>query len=214
MVFKEKPKSIKFQDIEGQKFGMLTVVGFIGINKRGNSIWCCKCECGSQWVTVHANNLKNGHTKSCGCLHLVRIEEVNTKHGHKRTNNVSRVYSTWISMKRRCHSPKCKHYLDYGGRGITVCDRWQKFENFLEDMGEPWKGMSIDRIDVNGNYELSNCRWATKKEQANNTRRNHLLTLNGRTQTMTQWAEEIGIKSPTLRHRLRAGWSIERALTE
>ncbi len=117
-------------------------------------------------------------------------------------------------MIDRCTNKNVRNYKDYGGRGISICNRWLSFENFYKDMGpKPKKSMSIDRIDNNGNYESSNCRWATQKEQCNNKRGNNIINYNGKTQTMTQWAEEIGIKLPTLHKRItKYGWSIKKAI--
>lgn len=141
------------------------------------------------------------------------------KHGCSRRGRQTKAWFAWRSMRTRCRDPKCKAYHLYGGRGITVCDRWvgeSGFANFLTDMGEPPSKLhSIDRFpDKNGNYEPGNCRWATRTEQGNNTRRNIMMTFQGRTQTMTQWANEIGVKPNTLLKRLRSGWSHEKALSK
>lgn len=122
-----------------------------------------KCFCGNTFLTFK-NFVERGHTRSCGCLKYTGI------HGHTKKSK-SRTYTTWDNMIQRCKNPKRNFYEYYGGRGIKVCTRWLKFENFLKDMGERPEGTSIDRIDPNGNYELNNCRWATKLQQANNTRK-------------------------------------------
>jgi hypothetical protein len=122
----------------------------------------------------------------------------------------SRVYVIWQLMIQRCENPKNDHYQNYGGRSIAVCERWHKFENFLADMGNCPKGMSIERIDNNGNYELRNCKWATRKEQNNNSRRNHFIEFNGQKKTIQQWAEYFGIHHTTLRARIRLKWPIEK----
>lgn len=213
LVFKEKPTVHNFKDIEGQKFGRLTVVGFMGVSKTGRStLWFCKCDCGNQ-KTVSAGNLKSGHVVSCGCFNIEKIKERSTTHGHT-VGKKSRTYITWRSMFARCYNPNNDNYQHYGGRGITVCDRWQTFENFLADMGERSPRTSIERIDNDGNYEPGNCRYATQKEQCNNTRSSHYLTFNGKTQTISQWSDETMIKAGTIERRLnRYGWTIERALT-
>lgn len=116
-------------------------------------------------------------------------------------------------MKQRCNNPRNSHYADYGGRGIKICERWDQFVNFLEDMGEPSPGMSLDRIDVNKGYSPENCRWATIQEQNSNMRRNRLITYQGKTQTVAAWAREAGVDKRTLKSRLDSGWSTEDALT-
>lgn len=154
----------KFNPSIGQRFGRLVVLG-LSDYKRYRIL--CKCDCGNI-VPIYKYNLRDGISKSCGCLR----NEIVTKHGHNTDKKgKSPTYSSWDGIIQRCNNPNCKAYKHYGGRGITVCERWNKFENFLADMGEnPSKGYSIDRIDVNGNYEPSNCRWATAKEQSRNKR--------------------------------------------
>jgi hypothetical protein len=150
-------------DISGQKFGKLTAVEFSHKNNFGAVYWKCICDCGNK-ITTRSNALRKGEKKTCGCVNP------NYKHGAIRT----RTYISWGSMKQRCANEKATGYKNYGGRGITVCERWlgkDGFVNFLEDMGERPEGLSIDRIYNDGNYEPSNCRWATKKEQENNKRR-------------------------------------------
>lgn len=131
-------------------------------------------------------------------------------HGLSRT----RTYTTWIGMKSRCQKKNFKQYKDYGGRGISVSEKWMKFENFLNDMGEQPKGMSLERIDNNKGYSSENCKWATEYEQKRNTRRNHWIEFRGEKKCLADWATEIGIKSNTLINRLYRGhWPIEKALT-
>lgn len=136
------------------------------------------------------------------------------RHGHARRGRKSRAYVCWNNMRSRCGDPSNHRFSDYGGRGITVCERWQVFENFLTDMGEPEAGKTIDRVDVNGNYEPGNCRWADDREQRFNKRSNRLLTFLGRTQPLNAWAEELGVPRTRIWARLNLGWSAERALTE
>jgi hypothetical protein len=123
-------------------------------------------------------------------------------------------YSIWIGMRQRCTNPNAPHYGCYGGRGIKVCERWQLYENFLSDMGERPTGLSIDRVNNDGDYEPSNCRWATKQEQVENTRSNRTLTLNGETLTLSAWARRLGWPPVTIHNRLLRGWSVEDALTK
>jgi len=200
----------KIIDRIGQKFNRLTVISRAPNkpNRRG-TIWNCVCECGNS-VTVQLNNLTSGNTKSCGCWNNeVRTKRL-TKHGLYGTPE----YLTYHAMKARCLNQNEKCFKHYGGRGITICDSWlESFDNFLNDMGNrPSLNHSIDRIDNDGDYTPKNCRWVVVKVQANNKRNNRLLTANGKTQTLQQWAEEVGIHDRTIRDRLVRGWSEEKAI--
>jgi len=212
LIFKEKPTGRKFKDLTSFVYGRFTVIGFA--EKGIPSYWFCKCECGNI-TKISTPNIQSGHTKSCGCLNKEVVSALKTKHGHANKGNATVEYSTWQRMISRCCNSLNSGYNDYGGRGITVCERWQKFENFLADMGQrPSKEYSIDRIDVNGNYCPENCRWATPKEQANNKRSNRLLGFNGIVMNMTQWAEKLGVNMKTIHDRIdRYGWTIEKTLT-
>ena len=194
----------------GSRYGRLIV---LSNSFRAGNAWfvSCQCECGAVRRFLR-KDVACGHSRSCGCAgSRARIAERSTTHGMHGTPT----YSTWRSMLQRCYNPKEKAFREYGARGITVCERWRaSFENFLADMGERPAGLTIDRDDVNGHYEPRNCRWATPTEQANNTRRNKLLTFGGRTQTQAEWAREIGISPGTLHARLAAGWLLQRALTQ
>jgi hypothetical protein len=160
------------------------------------------CDCGVQKVVIGAN-LKKSKTRSCGCIQKTHNKTLSTE------------YRSWQMMKNRCCNPKYANWNIYGGRGITVCDRWlNSFENFVADMGlKPTPKHSIDRIDGSGNYEPSNCRWANKKEQAENTSRNVFVKLNGETLTISDAARKIGIHQTKISWRLRNGWSLEKALS-
>lgn len=137
------------------------------------------------------------------------------KHGQARRGNKSRAYRAWESMLRRCNNPSQDSYPQYGGRGIRVCARWASFENFRADMGECLDGLTLDRRDPEGHYEPDNCRWADQPTQQRNRRNNHLLTFQGETKTLSEWAREKGIKWKTLRARIEDhGWAVERALSE
>lgn len=193
----------------GRKFGRLTVVGFSHINKQKNTVWNCVCECGNTTKVVGVE-LTCGHTRSCACLSMDRLLERSTKHGLADTP----IYKIWQGIKDRCTNPNNPKYKNYGGRGIKVCDKWlESFENFYTDMKDrPSPRHTVDRIDVNGNYEPSNCRWATPKEQANNSRRNHTVTYKGASHTLAEWENIVNIKQSTIKQRLRRGWSVDKAL--
>jgi len=135
-----------------------------------------------------------------------------TKHGHNTKNGTTATYLSWRGMIQRCTDPNFKQYKDYGGRGITVCQRWENFTNFLEDMGERPSRLTLDRIKNDKGYCKSNCRWATRKQQARNRQNNRLITYNGKAQCVAAWAEETGIHKGTILRRLKLGWSTEKAL--
>ena len=179
---------------KGDKYNKLTAIKF---DHMGNcQYWLFKCDCGNKKV-ICIGNVRNGHTRSCGCLQkeiAKKICENGRTHGMCKTS----VYKSWTGLKDRCLNKNCKSYEDWGGRGITVCDRWLKFENFYKDMGECPKNKSIERIDNNKGYYKKNCKWATRKEQANNKRNNHLIMFKGKTKTIAQWAEELNINPGTL----------------
>jgi hypothetical protein len=146
-------------------------------NRVGHVCWWAQCDCGNRKLTA-GEHLRSGAVRSCGCLHKAELAERNAAHGHSVRGNRSRTYGVWAGMKQRCSNPKAIGYANYGGRGIKVCERWESFENFLADMGEAPGGprgnadhRSIDRIDVEGNYEPGNCRWATQTEQIANRRK-------------------------------------------
>ncbi len=172
-----------------------------------------RCKCGKRFV-AQISRVKNRVTCSCGCLQKQLVSKRFTTHGSTIHRNVSAEYGSWGSMKQRCLNPKHQHYKDYGGRGIIICKRWiNSFENFLEDMGKmPTPKYSLERIDVNGNYEPDNCRWATSKEQAINKRNNVHITHNGETLCLSQWAARIGLTTGALNKRLKV-WSVEKSLT-
>ena len=203
-------------DVAGQRFGRLTVIKRNG-KKYGGSAWLCKCDCGNE-KTIALQHLKNG-TKSCGCLtkeiaqergYKSRIGDRTRKHGDFGT----KLYNVWAGMKRRCNNGKALHYEDYGGRGIIVCDEWHDYLNFKEwSLNNGYEeGFSLDRIDVNGDYEPSNCRWATWVQQQNNRRHNLKFNYDGKEYTLRQLSNMTGIKYRTLLGRYQRGWTIEQML--
>lgn len=187
-------------DLTGQRFGRLTVIK--RAPNKGHSqqaSWECLCDCGNT-VNVVGYCLRNGDSRSCGCYYKETRGDTYKIHGKRHT----RIYNTWCSMKERCNTPSNTSYKNYGARGITVCSEWQEFEPFYEwAMSHGYTDeLSIDRIDVNGNYSPDNCRWVTKKTQANNTRANHYVTRNGVTHTVTEWCEILGISRSTVVKRI------------
>jgi len=194
----------KIIDLTGQKFSRLTVISFAPTKKK-MSHWNVVCDCGTKTV-VDGCNLKKGHTKSCGCLQVERIKEHNTTHNGCIDHPLE--YGTWKGIKQRCNNINNHAYKDYGGRGITVCDRWlNSFENFLADMGrKPTPQHSLDRINNNGNYEPSNCRWATRTEQNRNTRANVRIMFQGEMRCLAEVAEISGLDIRIISTRLKRGW--------
>lgn len=192
-------------DLQGFQFGSLTVLK-LGRSKGNGAWWVCQCKCGKQ-KEIRASDMVQGKTNSCGCEQAKRISDSNITHGMKNT----RTYSIWQAMKNRCN----RLNQDYSARGITYDKRWDSFENFYLDMGEVPDGMSLDRLDVNGNYCKENCQWATREQQANNTRANVFIEYNGKRQTLAQWAKELNMNYDKLRSRVvRYKWSLDRALEE
>ena len=200
-------------DLTSKQFTRLIVVRRVQNDNHGHSMWLCKCDCGKEKI-ISGYSITSGHTRSCGCFRSEKTTQRSTKHGHKAGNKVSKIYMAWESMVQRCTNSNDKGYKNYGGRGIVVCVRWMKFDNFLIDIGEPpTKHHSIDRIKNNGNYCKSNCRWATKKQQMRNMRTNHLVAYNGKKQCIAAWMEETGISENVILWRLKRGWPVEDTLT-
>ena len=191
-------------NLQGFRFGSLTVLQ-LGKKQRptNGAWWLCLCDCGIQ-KNIPATDMVQGKINSCGCEHAERIGRAGITHGKSK----SRTYKLWMAMRNRCD----RINQDYSCRGIVYDERWKSFENFLEDMGEAPEGLSLDRIDCNGNYHKANCRWATRVEQANNTRANVFIEWDGKRQTRSQWEKELGMRPTTLRSRIKAGWPMERAM--
>ena len=204
---------MKQLNLTGKRFGKLVAIKTAGKTKNGAYLWKCKCDCWNE-IIANVGNLRNGHAKSCGCLRVDRCKTNFTKHGLEHT----RLYGIWFDMRLRCYDEKNIAYHRYGGRGITICDEWKNDVKAFYDWATAngYKdSLTIDRIDNDGNYCPENCRWATVKEQASNRRSNILVTHNGKTQTMKEWAHEVGTPYKVVWARMqKLGWSAERALTE
>lgn len=197
-------------DLTGEKFGKWEVLKRNG-SLNGKPSWLCRCECGTIRV-VSGSNLRMGSSRNCGCVRSEKIEERNTTHGRSET----RLYKIWCGVKERTTNPKNPAYKWYGGRGVSMCTEWQDFSTFQKwaDCNGYGPQLSLDRINNNGNYEPNNCRWATPIQQSNNTRKNNLLTYNGETHTVSEWARLTGIGRSTISNRInRDGWSTAKALT-
>jgi hypothetical protein len=210
----------KFIDMTGQRFGRLLVVEKNGVAKSGHALWLCKCDCGNSYI-ISSNQLKNG-TQSCGCLQRERAAESakNRTHlsYHKKLNigkEFHRLHQCYKDMLNRCYKTNNKSYKRYGGRGIKVCDEWKNdfylFKEWALSNGYA-DNLSIDRINVNGNYEPDNCRWITTKEQNNNRSNNRIVKYCGETLTLHELSERHDIAYKTLWSRIKAGWSVASAV--
>lgn len=198
----------QIKDLTGQRFGRLTAIKYvIKEDKLHRVYWLCECECGNQKL-IPSYSLTTGKSTSCGCKNIERFKT----HGMART----RLYKIWQDAKTRCNNPNTPYYFKYGGRGIKFTEQWNSFEPFMEwALANGYQdNLTLDRIDVNGDYEPSNCRWITNSEQQLNKRNNHNLTYNGKTQTIREWADEMGMQHRTLSSRIMDyHWSVEKALT-
>jgi len=204
---------MKATDLTGKKFGKLTVTGQAessGEGKEKKARWNCVCECGGTSV-VQAYNLNSGNSKSCGCA---RIRRGSDSHFFKHGETESAEFNSWKELKNKCYNIGNKQYVDYGGRGITVCPRWlESYENFINDMGDkPSSIHSIDRADNDKGYEYSNCYWATPTQQANNRRSSRYITHEGKTLTLAEWARHLDIHYKKLWKRLKLGWTFADAI--
>lgn len=187
----------------GQQYGYLKVTSLSKKESSKKRYWGCECICGNSTV-VEGYELRKGHTKSCGCKKGTLIRQAKTTHGYATTQPIE--YRIWMGIKTRCYNPKVKEYKHYGGRGITMCPEWRNdFAAFLSDMGLCPAGYSIDRVDNDGNYESSNCRWSPRHDQLRNTRRNVFLTFNGITKCKQDWANTLNVKEQWLSRQLKKG---------
>ena len=199
------------KDLTGQKFGRLTVESYSHKDKNGKSFWKCKCTCGGE-KTVSGDKLKRGNTQSCGCLQREARGKSLRTHGMTET----KLYTAWLNMKSRCTRKSNMMYHNYGGRGISFCKEWEDFNTFKEWAKKAGykEGLSLERIDVNGNYEPGNCKWIPLSEQSLNQRRSHHVTAFGKTQTIKEWSDESGIKYDTIERRINCyGWDPEDAVS-
>lgn len=194
------------EDLTGQRFGRITVLGFDHFDKWNKGRWLCRCDCGKIW-TVDTHQLKSGHTKSCGCLKAQMAGDRTRTHGQSG----SKLYRVWAAMLKRCENPNDPGYKNYGGRGITVCEDWHNFENFQTwALSSGYKeGLLIDRTDNNKGYSPENCAWTTRQAQNENRRNVHKLTVNGETHTVSEWAVLTGIDRHTIQKRIKNGYPPE-----
>lgn len=208
----------KLTDLTGRRFTRLTAIARNGSDKHGTAKWLCVCDCGN-YKTVRADKLLTGQVMSCGCLAketrvrtATEMSRRNTTHGQSGT----RLYYIYDNMIKRCYDASSEKYKSYGERGITVCDEWlhsrEAFFKWANASGYK-DNLTLDRIDVNGSYSPSNCRWATAKVQANNRRSNRVLTLNGESHTVAEWADILGVNASTIYGRIYRGLNAEQALS-
>lgn len=201
----------KLKNLKDGVFGKLTAKYITGQDKRGCYVWMCECSCGNR-KEVQGHQLVKGATRSCGCLRAEVMSKTMRTHGKTKTPE----YRVWSGMMTRCFNPRTAYYHRYGGRGVTVCDRWRGsdgFVNFLSDVGgKPSDGHSLDRIDVNGNYEPDNVRWVVGPIQSRNRVSNRVIEFNGKTMPVAAWSEELGISAGCIIQRLNIGWSTAEAL--
>lgn len=173
--------------------------------------WLCRCDCGNS-IIVSSQSLRVGDTKSCGCYNRdvrIRICKERIKHGLSNT----KVFNTWVNIRQRCNNFNTPSYKKYGAKGIKVCERWNNFENFFADMGNPPTNKhTIERIDSKGHYEPTNCKWATMEEQQNNRTNNRIIEYDGQNMTLKRWAKYTGIDRKTIANRIYSGWPLQRAL--
>jgi hypothetical protein len=199
--------------MQGQRFGRLVVLDRSGADGSGSAKWRCLCDCGAERL-VSGASLRRGATQSCGCLGRELAAARRLKHGQSRVNQGRKgaLYAVWQAMHQRCGNPAHPKFPRYGGRGIAVCARWSEYANFAADMGEKPAGRSLERKDNNGPYSPENCVWATTQEQARNRHNSVLVTIDGRTLCLSEWAREHGVHIATVQARIRRGMSAVEAL--
>jgi hypothetical protein len=209
-------KRNRFPTAAGTRFGRLVVIGQapLLITKSGTARqYLCECDCGNRKI-IHGGSLRSGRSNSCGCLHKEITSRREYKHGHTANKKWSQEYRAWKNMRYRCSSKKSSHYYRYGARGIKVCSRWNDFKLFIEDMGlKPSVKHSIERIDNDGNYEPSNCKWALESEQSRNKSTNRFLIFNGQKRILSDWSKILNLKPETIINRIKRGWTVENALS-
>lgn len=206
----------KLIDLTGQRFGRLVAIERVG-RKGSSATWLCRCDCGKEKV-ISTHVLREGKAQSCGCLRLERFRAKMVKHGGTIKGQEERLYTILKGMKRRCHNAKDRKYHLYGGRGIAVCDEWLGEDGYVNfrawAMANGYRDdLTIDRIDVNGNYSPWNCRWITLQEQNLNRRNTRYVTYRGEKRTLKSVADECGIYEEALASRLNLGWTIEKAVS-
>lgn len=201
---------MKPNNLLGQRFCRLIVVADGGRCNKRNILWLCRCDCGGE-TTAYAYDLRSGRVKSCGCYNREGSKRVT--HGQAgRLNGRSPTYNIWAEMVQRCTNPKSRSWPHYGGRGVTLCDRWRKFENFWEDMGDRPQGKSLDRIDNNGGYSPGNCRWADTHTQTRNKRNNVFVTVRGVTHCLADWCRHLGVSKQAIYYWVKKGLTYEAAI--
>jgi hypothetical protein len=200
-------KKPKIEDITGRLFGRLTPVSVVAKQGRRGAFWLCECACGSR-TTVSHTKIISGHTKSCGCYNSEARAAKNYKHGQSKTKE----HVVWMAMRSRCNNPHDKNYKNYGGRGITVCKRWDSYTNFINDMGQRPSGFSIERIDNSKGYSPENCTWASRRQQSLNKRTTVFVIYKGEKRPLVEVTSEADVSHLNVRRKLARGWSIERAI--
>lgn len=203
----DKTKGVRFKDLSGKRFGKLVVVSFAGNSNNGHSKWNCICDCGKECVSF-STNLIRGMANSCGCIKSSVLGIATTTHGKSKT----RMFKIWVGIKKRCYNENSKSYKWYGGKGVRVCKSWlEGFQNFYNDMIDGYSDtLTLERENPNGDYEKSNCKWATYTEQARNKTNSVYYEVNGERKTLAEWSEITGVNSSTISNRIKVGWPSDR----